>query len=357
MGDGRCWHGSGMTSQTPDISGSADFLLERPSALIAALPAMLGFVPEESLVVVTLAGGVVDAVLRRDLDDLDDGTLAAVANLVQSGRPEAAVVVVVSEDCESVDSAVLVGRFSEHLRRRHISLLAGHLVDRVAAGGRWHCFDGCGAAGLVDDPSCSPVTAAAVLAGRPVHARRADLLALVEPSDSNRSSALKARLQQSYAARRNTPVQLRRDVQRVMTAATRLGLDIAPSNRDIVAIVRSLTSRRVRDILCALAISDLAADAEALWMVLSRLLPGPWRAEALVMLGFSAYVRGDGPLTGVALDAALVEDPEHRLGQLLLSALYSGMRPGDIRNLADTGLQLAHELGIAVPHRDIRRVS
>jgi hypothetical protein len=97
----------------------------------------------------------------------------------------------------------------------------------------------------------------------------------------------------------------------------------------------------------------LADDVERLWLALSRLLPAPWRAEALVLFGFSAYVRGDGPLAGVALEAALTVEPGHRLGQLLISALRSGMRPDEIRTLADTGFRLAQELGISLPPRSI----
>ncbi|MBL3743756.1 DUF4192 family protein, partial [Mycobacteroides abscessus subsp. massiliense] len=56
-----------MTSLIPGPAGRPDFRLDRPSALIAALPAMLGFIPEDSLVVVALADGLIEAVLRRDL--------------------------------------------------------------------------------------------------------------------------------------------------------------------------------------------------------------------------------------------------------------------------------------------------
>ena len=44
-----------------------DSPLDRPGVLIAALPAVLGFVPEKSLVLVTAAHGEMGAVLRADL--------------------------------------------------------------------------------------------------------------------------------------------------------------------------------------------------------------------------------------------------------------------------------------------------
>ena len=69
----------------------------------------------------------------------------------------------------------LAAALTTSLAQRGIELFAAHVVDRVAAGGRWHCADGCGNGGVVDDPSASPLAAAAVLDGRRLYARRAEL--------------------------------------------------------------------------------------------------------------------------------------------------------------------------------------
>ena len=94
-----------------------------------------------------------------------------------------------------------------------------------------------------------------------------------------------------------------------------------------------------------------AGAAEALWAVLARTLPDPWRVEALVLLAFSAYARGDGPLAGLSLEAALRSDPDHRMAGMLDTALQSGMRPEQIRELAGTGYRLAKRLGVRLPPR------
>lgn len=83
----------------------------------------------------------------------------------------------------------------------------------------------------------------------------------------------------------------------------------------------------MRDILYALAVGEGADDVESLWAVLARILPPPWRVEALVLLAFSAYARGDGPLAGVSLQEALRCEPEHRMAGMLDTALQSGLRP------------------------------
>ena len=69
----------------------------------------------------------------------------------------------------------------------------------------------------------------------------------------------------------------------------------------------------------------------------------------MVLLAFSAYARGDGPLAGVSLEAALRCDPSHRMAGMLDTALQSGMRPEQIRELAATGYQIAKRLGLRLP--------
>lgn len=79
--------------------------------------------------------------------------------------------------------------------------------------------------------------------------------------------------------------------------------------------------------------ADETAAAESLWTLLARVLPAPFRTEALVLLAFSAYLRGEGPLAGVALEAALADTPDHSMSGLLDTALQSGMPPEKMRGL------------------------
>jgi alkylhydroperoxidase/carboxymuconolactone decarboxylase family protein YurZ len=106
---------------------------------------------------------------------------------------------------------------------------------------------------------------------------------------------------------------------------------------EVAALASTLTDVAVRDTLYALAVGAAAGQAETLWALLARTLPEPWRLEALVLLAFSAYARGDGPLAGLSLEAALRGDPKHRMAGMLDTALQSGMRPEQIRELAGTG--------------------
>ncbi|MFZ1164126.1 DUF4192 domain-containing protein, partial [Mycobacterium sp.] len=153
------------------------------------------------------------------------------------------------------------------------------------------------------------------------------------------------------AYRANPTACVRRDVEDAMAAAARVGDGQQLADAELAGLAGGLADVEVRDTLYALAVGHCAGDAEALWVLLSRSLPTPWRAEALVLLAFSAYARGDGPLAGVSLEAALRCEPGHRMAGMLDTALQSGLRPEHIRELAVTGYRLAERLGVRLPPR------
>lgn len=347
-----------MTTPSPS-SSEFDFHLNRPGALIAALPAVLGFVPHRSLVLVTVDRGELGCVMRADLaDDMTD-RVEHLVDLAASAGADAVIAVVVddhSRDCRACDDRYrdLAAVLDEALAADGIELYAAHVVDKVAAGGFWHCADNCGAEGYVDDPDASPLAAAAVLDGRRLYASRDELLRVIRP-DPVAAAAMKRPLELE-AQRPGCPdtrpdAEVRRDVEAAIQAAAQVAAGDAPGSAELARLAVGLADPRVRDTLYALAVGECAERAEALWALLARNLPDPWRAEALVLLAFSAYARGDGPLAGVSLDAALEVRPTHRMAGMLDTALQAGMRPERIRELAVTGYRLAEQLGVQLPPR------
>jgi len=338
-----------------------DFELNRPGAVIAALPAVLGFVPEKSLVLISIDDGELGSVMRVDLSEALADRIGPLAEVASAAGPEAAIAVIVDADgagCPMCNDEYrdLCATLTDELAQRDIVLWAAHVVDQVAAGGRWHCVDACGAGGVIDDPSASPLAVAAVLDGRRLYGRRADLQAVVAVDERAGSAAL-AGLIGEYAVSRDAAHRadrsacVRRDVEDAMAAAGRVGDGKELSDAELARLACALGDVEVRDTLYALAVGERAGEAESLWALLSRSLPTPWRVEALVLVAFSAYVRGDGPLAGVALEAALRCQPEHRMAGMLDTALQSGLRPEHIRELAVTGYRLAKRIGIRLPPR------
>lgn len=329
--------------------------------MIAALPAVLGFVPEKSLVLVTLEDGRLGAVMRADLSAELAANIDRLAEIAASSGAGRIVAVIVDEEgalCPMCNEGhrELSAALARALDGYDVELHAVHVVNRIAADGLWHCVDECGARGCVDDPDSSPLAAAAVLDGRRLYARRSDLQTVIAMSDHahspERVAALRARRARRADEWRVDPDGCgRRDVETVLSAAARTcaGEDLADA--EIATLACALTDVAVRDTLYALAVGAECGPAEALWAMLARELPEPWRVDALVLLAFSAYARGDGPLAGISLEAALRSDPEHRMAGMLDTALQSGMRPEQIRELAGTGYQLAKRLGVRLPPR------
>jgi hypothetical protein len=338
-----------------------DFELSRPGALIAALPAVLGFVPENSLILVSFGDGQLGSVMRVDLSEEVLERVGHLAEVAAAAAPEAVIAVIVDADgayCPSCneDHRKLSVALADALSQHDIELWATHVVDQVALGGRWHCAEGCGSSGVVEDPAASPLAAAAVLEGRRLYPRRADLQAVIAADDPARSAALADAVRQQAARRRAAhrahPVRCTRgDVEAAMAAASRVAAGESLSDADIARLGCALSDAQVRDILYALAVGESAGEVESLWALLARALPPPWRVEALVLIAFSAYARGDGPLAGVSLQEALRCEPDHRMAGMMDTALQSGLRPEDIRDLALTGYRLAKQFGVRLPPR------
>lgn len=339
-----------------------DFHLDRPGTLIAAVPAVLGFVPEDSLVLVTLAAGEMGAVIRADLPDdtaeMADG-LGQLCEVAASGSADAVVAIIIDPvglDCQTCadEYRMLAAALQTELQGHGIELLAVHVVDRVEAGGRWRCADGCGSSGVVDDPSASPLALAAVLDGRRLYARRVELLDVIATVDVERAESIRSLIgKRSDTTDRcsRSDNEVRADIEQVLAVARQLSDGVEPQDADLAELACAVVDPRVRDTLYALAVGVRSAQAEELWALLSRTLPAPWRLEALVLLAFSAYARGDGPLAGVALEAALSIDGSHRMAGMLDTALHSGLRPDRIRELALTGYRMADRLGVQLPPR------
>ncbi len=314
---------------------------------------------------VALDHGQLDAVMRIDLSDACSGEVSQLAEVASSSGADRVVAVIIDAEgaqcpmCNE-DYRELCAGLSAALAGHDMELYAAHVVDRVEDGGRWHCVDGCGASGAVDDPMASPLAAAAVLDGRRLYQRRADLQALIAVTDPRRSAELAAVVEECATVReanwRADPDGCGRcDVEAAMAMSARVCDGARLDDAELAGLACALTDVAVRDTLYALAVGAEAGRAETLWALLARTLPDPWRVEALVLLAFSAYVRGDGPLAGLSLEAALRSDPDHRMAGMLDTALQSGMRPDQIRELAATGYRLAKRLGVRLPPRAFGR--
>ncbi|HEY5857023.1 MAG TPA: DUF4192 domain-containing protein [Aldersonia sp.] len=366
----------------PTASWQRPVRIGAPGDLLAALPAMLGFPPERSIVVACLGGDTgtaLGAVMRHDLlvsrtrglEPIMTAALDQFAAVAARERASGVIAAIVDDtavctrprgSCDHRRRRRGCGRYlatrrhelvvaglRTRLRRQSIHLLAVHVTAEVAAGQPWWSLRNDDRGGLLPDPSATAVAAAHVFEGRQIHGSRADVAAVIAPDETAQravAAELRALEQDPTAPER---LLTRGGLELVLRAVAEFDPAAPPEFRRCAEIAVALRDRDVRDALIALSVGASAEDANALWAHLCRVLPAPDRAEPATLLGFGTYIRREGPLAGIAFAAALAADPPHRLARLLDSALQAGMRPDDMRDLADTGYRCAKRLGVILP--------
>ena len=316
---------------------NADIRFDNPGALLASLPAVLGFVPAVSLLVVCLEQNRLGAVLRADLSENPIDNVDQLASVTASAGADHVILVIVDDDealcpmCNE-DHRRLGDALTAALAEHEIEVAAVYAVTAITAGGTWLSLSGLGEGshGKVDDPGSSPMAAAAVLDGRRLYGRREELLEVIAVADPIRTAELAVVIEQFLA---DPTAQC--SVTDAVAAVSRVSGGAELDDTQIAKLACSLADGDVRDALYGLAVGPAAGRVEDTFAWLSRTLPEPWRADALAVHSYYAYARGNGPMAGVSLEAALTINPTHRMATLLNTALQSGMHPKRIRELAE----------------------
>ncbi|MFD6795417.1 MULTISPECIES: DUF4192 domain-containing protein [Prauserella salsuginis group] len=354
---------STSSTTNPEFGTRVD--LRSPEQLLAALPYLLGFTPADSLVLLAHApdgpeADTVGHVMRVDIPDV-----AAVPELEPPLRVPLA-------DAAAV-TVVLVGGIAPDEGPAHrdvMRALTAVMTDlgvpinhalwasEIRLGARWCCYGDEMCGGELPDPTASTMAAVTTHAGQLTYASREAMEGALDPEGAA-VLARRAALLDLAASRDETDPACRDE--EIENACALVGDVLARfrsgvggtgpvlSDREIVELARALTHHEVRDAsfgVCWPPRSDLAVAAERLWTVLVRGVPAPERAEAASLLAYTAYLRGDGPLAGVAVRKALESHPGHTLAQLLDRALAHAVPPETLAGLArNRGRHLALRAG------------
>jgi hypothetical protein len=336
---------------------NVDVTLHSPGELLASVPALLGFHPVDSLVVLGLCGPrstTIGIVLRVDLPPASRARELAEQlrlPLAQHGTVGITLIVVGGQGRKPDDDLPhreLLARCESLFVDSGMPVIHQLWTPDTAGGRRWYCYDESDCTGVLSDPGDTDLAAVAAEAGHVTYDKREDIEAtlLPEPDDvlARRSASLETTSARtgpntvdaagSVGTAGSTPSPIPAlarfgTVRAAMEAAAASPPSL--SDEDVVRLANALADHRIRDI--CLDFDDLpdVVAAERLWTALARATPAPERAEAACLLAFSAYARGDGVLAGIALGQAEKADPGHRLSQLLRSALTIGLSPGKMR--------------------------
>ncbi len=350
--------------------------------IIAAVPALLGFVPFRSLVLICMSDAaagtcMINTVMRHDLSmpsvagadrgDNDEPVTREMSEVVERfavvcarNHVQSAFALIVDDRASVVAGAAIDRRFravagilSTQLRRHGTSLIQAFVTPRLVAGEHWTTVMGPAESGTVGDPATSPIALAYMIDGRTTLGSREILKEALTPLDTAFSREVATRI---HSARRRDPGSDRIRLQAVLAQIASWAAE--PPDRPAVVALNptrtaefgvALSSVMVRDSLLAVTLTPFADLAEQLWTVLMRTLPRAERVCPAALLAFSAYARGDGAVASLAVDIALDADPGYSLARLLERSLHAGARPEMIREVALSGYAVAELCGVHLP--------
>ena len=306
--------------------------LTSPHDLLAAIPFLIGYHPENSLVLVALKDDAVGMAMRVDMPtDIAPESYDLLASHFQREAAEAALLVAYV-DTETDPEPVLINT-SAALLRAGISIKESLIVSD----GRYRsmlCHDSecCPPLGSpIPDIDSSRIAAEHVIAGHPMP--YANVLGLVQ-SIAALPSAMEESWQrevQGFWVEGDSENLL--DLQR--DGATAL-IDLAgeytqgrgAEDRELAArVIGRLSDIQVRDFALG-SHNDETADAYwQMWRDLLLIAPRGFVAPIASIFAALAYERGEGALAHKALDRALADDERYSLALLLRRVFTAGWPP------------------------------
>jgi Domain of unknown function (DUF4192) len=324
--------------------------LSSPADILAAVPYLLGFHPERSLVVIG-AGGPRDRVKLGFRYDLPDPPAAAAARRIAGHAAavlrerRATTVIAVGYGPGRLVTPVM-DAFAAAARQ---GSLAVRELLRVEDGRYWSYLcrevSCCPAEGVPFDSRSHPVAAAMSVAGLGAYPDRAALVRTIAPLTGERSRARDQATQRACAqvaalagkaANRGGGNPLRLVIKEgrrtVAGAIAHYRAGGAITDDDLLArLVVSLAHLPVRDDAWARMDPEHREAHLRLWADLVRAAADAWVPAPAALLAFTAWQSGDGVLASIAIDRALACDPDYSMALLLRDILDAGVPPSAAR--------------------------
>jgi hypothetical protein len=306
--------------------------LTSPHDLLAAIPFLIGYHPENSLVLVALKDDNVGMAMRLDMPtDIAPESYDLLASHFQREAADAALIVAYV-DSQTDPEPVLINT-SAALLRAGISIKESLIVSD----GRYRsmlCHDSecCPPLGsAIPDIDSSRIAAEHVIAGHPMPF--ANVSGLVQSI-----AALPSAMEESWQSEVRTfwiesdsenLLDLQRDgATAVIDLAGEYAQGRGGEDRELVArVIGCISDVQVRDYALG-SHNDETADAYwQMWRELLLIAPRGFVAPIASIFAALAYERGEGALAHKALDRALADDERYSLALLLRRVFTAGWPP------------------------------
>jgi hypothetical protein len=295
------------------------FTARGPADLIAVVPYLLGFHPEESVVLMTFGSGETFHA-RVDLPTAEDDQAAVadmLADVVVRHRVRRVAILLYTADRWAAatfhDAVVPV------LRRRKVEVVDVIRVDRS----RFHSACDLDDPGTGYDLKAHPFTAEQVVEGTVVHHSRAALAASLDPVAPTERAAVEAAAL-ATAGRSHDLVGEAAWLRRAI-AAHLDGPSLATG--DAGRLLALLGVDHLRDLAWAQMTRLDARRHVELWRDLVRRSPQELLPAPASLLAFAAWLDGNGALAWCALDRVAAVDPAYPMAHFVGTLLEQAVPP------------------------------
>jgi hypothetical protein len=310
--------------------------VRRPDELLAMIPYLIGFHPDESLVAVYVRSGRVILTTRSDLPEQPSADAVAEQIDALAKREKADALALVAYSAAALPAHRLLTRLMDQL--------GGHrLTDVLYVGhARWWsltCGDECcPLEGTPLDLTSHPLSAAAVLAGLGARASRRELEEAVSgPAivDMPRLEALAETLLGELEQLDDADQLVRLTAGTIAAAMTDPD---AVDERNSLRLGLLVMDLHLRDLAWSLISPATADDHVRLWGAVVARIPPRFAAAPLCLLGMAAWVGGAGALLNCCCERLAEVAPDYSMGRLLTEISAQALPPS-----------LWHQLGGDVP--------
>ena len=307
--------------------------LTSPHDLLAAIPFLIGYHPQNSLVMVSLKEDAVGMAMRVDLpgEIASEGYDLLASHFVREGA-EAAFIVAYAEQSSADPESILINT-SAALVRAGIDIKESLIVRN----NRFRSM-------LCNDSTCCPpdgnevpeldstrIAAEHVIAGHPMPFESVDgLVQSIAAVPSSCEIGWQDEVQEFWVSSDSEEIN---DLQR--DGATAI-IDLVgeyrelrgAEDRELVArVIGRMSDIQVRDFALGSHSDETADFYWTMWRELLRIAPRGFVAPVACLFAAMAYERGEGALAHKALDRALHDDDQYSLALLLRRVFTAGWPP------------------------------
>ena len=307
--------------------------LTSPHDLLAAIPFLIGYHPQNSLVMVSLKEDAVGMAMRVDLpgEIASEGYDLLASHFVREGA-EAAFIVAYADPSSADPESILINT-SAALVRAGIDIKESLIVRD----NRFRSM-------LCTDSTCCPpdgnevpeldstrIAAEHVIAGHPMPFENVDgLVQSIAAVPSSCEIGWQDEVQEFWVSSDSEEIN---DLQR--DGATAI-IDLAgeyrelrgAEDRELVArVIGRMSDIQVRDFALGSHSDETADFYWTMWRDLLRIAPRGFVAPVACLFAAMAYERGEGALAHKALDRALHDDDQYSLALLLRRVFTAGWPP------------------------------